>query len=502
MLHFTEFLAISPEVAVTTASCLILLVGSFFKGKHATERLNFYVYTFGILCVILAACLVLNMVLFESFLQQKLLFRRTFVVDCAAVRIKFILLLCSVFCLVYIYDTIVKNKTLSIEFLSLFLFSLVGAMIVVSSNDFLVLYLGLELMSLPLYALIALNNNYKTSVEASFKYFVMGCVSSAILLFGISLLYGLSGSLNFTKVGVFLATNQTIFYHGIFIFCPAMIVTGLAFKFGAAPLHMWVPDVYKGAPVSVVLILGTLPKIAAYGMAYRFLLNIFKESYTLYMVVNMLALLALLSVFVGNLGALTQTHVKRLLGYSAISHIGFLLFGLLAAARGDFFVSSSYYLIVYVISFSGVLACLCSLSSGAGDSVELENITEFSGLFYRSPFVAFMLMLFLFSMIGIPPMAGFYAKFFVFVQLFYFGMGNIVVLLLLLSVVGSYYYLKIIREIFFGTYIKGTQDATKLLSVNTVNLSFFSKSLLVFSAFLIVFLGVFPEYLLNWCVLI
>lgn len=487
MLFFDKFLIMAPEIILTFGACFILLVGSFFKKRFSV--VNFYAYLVGLLCIILS---VLALIWLMSYNSTDCLFRCSFIVDRAALRIKFVLLVFSLFSMIYIYKNVVINDILSIEFITLLLFSIVGGLIVISSGDFLVMYLGLELLSLPIYALITLNNNHTSSIEAAFKYFVMGCVSSALLLFGISLLYGLCGSLSIVQAGYYLSEYTNGIYHGIFILCPVMLYIGLAFKFGAAPLHMWVPDVYKGAPIPIVLIIGTIPKIAAYGILYRFLIMLFDTESCLYMSIHMLAFMALLSLFIGNLGALSQVHIKRLLGYSTISHVGFIFFGFVASIDGgDAFVSSFFYLIIYVLSFSGVAACLCILGSRNN---EIENVSDLKGLFQRSPFLSFMFLIFLFSMIGIPPMAGFYAKFFILLQLFYFGMGNIIVVMLLFSVIGSFYYLTIIREIFFT-------ECDHINNERSVEIGFFVKVLLTGSSALIIFLGIFPGYLLNWCTL-
>jgi NADH-quinone oxidoreductase subunit N len=487
MLVFDRFLIMAPEIIITIGACFILLIGSFFKKRF--YEVNFYTYLAGILCVFFSVGALLWLMSHNS---TDYLFRGSFIIDRAALRMKLILLLFTLFGMVYIYKNIVINEIISIEFIALLLFSVVGGLVVISSGDFLVMYLGLELLSLPIYALITLNSNYVSSIEAAFKYFVMGCVSSALLLFGISLLYGLCGSLNMVQAGYYLSEYTNGIYHGIFILCPVMLYIGIAFKFGAAPFHMWVPDVYKGAPISIVLIIGTVPKIAAYGILYRFLTLLFDTGSCLYMSIHMLAFMALLSLFIGNLGALSQVYIKRLLGYSAISHIGFIFFGFVASVDGgDAFVSSFFYIIVYVLSFSGVAACLCVLGSRGN---EVESVGDLKGLFYRSPFLSFMFLIFLFSMIGIPPMAGFYAKFFILLQLFYFGMGNIIIVMLLFSVIGSFYYLVIIREIFFT-------EPDLVVREHTVEIAFLTKVLLIGSSTVIIFLGVFPGYLLNWCTL-
>ena len=497
-----EFLAIFPESCITILSFFILTLCIFIK----TRRNLFYLVS--VICSLVVFCFcifILLKILYISDVGFNVLYGQVFILDRAAIRQKVAIFIFSFLCLIFIQRQLKYFNLMSAEFLSLFLFSILGSLVVVSSGDFLMLYIGLELSALPIYALIALNNTYKLSYEAALKYFIMGCISSAFLLFGISLIYGLSGTLNFFYNGIYFSDleNFSFIHNNLFYFGPAFIIAGLSFKFGAAPFHMWVPDVYRGATSVVIMIIGTIPKIAAYAMMYRLLSVVFKVGHPLCVCTYMISFIAFVSLFIGNLGAVSQTNIKRLLGYSAISNMGFLFFGFIAGMdlgykEGDSFVSSFFYLYVYLLSFIGFVSILGILSMSINK--EIESIVSFKGLFYRSPGLSVFLLVFLFSLIGFPPLVGFYAKFFIILQLFYYGLGNVIILILLFSVIGAYYYLKIVKEIFFYQEIIVKIEKSKInKKVNLLNVSFIEGFFLVLISILLLLSGIFPELLLKIC---
>ncbi len=497
---YFKFFLILPEICITILSFFILFFGVFI----VKNRKSLF-YTICIVCSLIVFCVcifILLKVLRISVNGYQILHGHRFVLDYVAVYQKIAMFFFSFLCLIFIQKYLKHFNLISTEFLSLFLFSILGSSIVISSGDFLLLYIGIELSAFPIYTLIAMNGVYKMSYEAALKYFIMGCVSSAFLLFGISLIYGLSGTLNFYNNEIYFSNSRDSFIcNGIFYFGPTFIIAGLCFKFGAAPFHMWVPDVYRGTTSAIVMIIGTIPKIAAYAVMCRLLNVIFAVDYSLYACSYMISFVALISLFIGNFGALNQTNVKRLLGYSAISNIGFLFFGFIAGMNlssiyleGDGFFSSFFYLYVYLLSFSGFVFVLNILSVCFNKEIEL--IVEFRGLFYRYPSLSIFLLIFLFSLIGFPPFVGFYAKFFILLQLFYYGLGDVVVFILLFSVIGAYYYLKIVKEIFF--YSKSTM-ILKFEKNEKCFYGFGEKIFLTFLSFVILISGIFPGILIRIC---
>lgn len=322
----------------------------------------------------------------------------------------------------------------------LMLFSLTGMFVLVSGGSLLTLYLGLEMMTLPIYALVAMNREAVTA-EASMKYFVMGALASGMILYGISFLFGAGQTLFITELPQVLGAHA----QDLFLLQMALvfILVGIAFKLGVAPFHMWVPDVYDGAPLPVTLFISTAPKIAAFGMAFLFLEQSFSAMSTLW--VSLLMILAVASLAIGNLFALVQNNVKRLLAYSAIAQIGFVVLGLLAGpALG--YQAALFYLLSYMLMTLVSFGCLTRLS---GQGAEIEQVADLQGLAKVAPGSAFILLLSLFSLTGIPPLLGFYAKFVVLDALLSLGYTTLAVTALIFSVVGAFYYLRIVKVMYF-----------------------------------------------------
>ena len=355
-------------------------------------------------------------------------------------------------------------------------------MIMISSGSFITLYLGLELLALPIYSLIIMNRTYVSS-EASMKYFIMGSIASAIFLFGVSLVYGMTGVVEFRVMSMVIYGGEVFtditLHYGL-----AFVVAGLVFKFGAVPFHMWVPDVYEGSPVVITMFIGTIPKIAALGMAYRLVIEAFgglnEQIDFLFISVGAV------SLFLGNVFAISQIDIKRLLGYSAIAHVGFIFFGLAASDLYDF-GSVIFYVFVYVLSSLGAFGIIILLSS---KDREANFISDLNGLGHYYPLLGIIMMLFLLSLAGIPPTAGFFAKFFVIKSLISYGLFEVALFAVLMSVLGSYYYLKIIKVIFFDNIEK---------EITIDGMSFTGYCFLIFNGFLILFIGIFPEKFLYLC---
>ena len=361
------------------------------------------------------------------------------------------------------------------EFYTLSLFSLLGACVMVSANNFLVIYLGLELMSLSMYALTALRRDHAQSTEAAMKYFVLGALASGFLLYGLSMMYGATGSLDIPRVFEVIGKGQA--NQQVLIFGLVFIVAGLAFKFGAAPFHMWLPDVYHGAPTAVTLLIASVSKLAAFGIAMRLLVE------GLLGLANdwqqMLIVLALASLVIGNFAAIAQTNLKRLLAYSAIGQVGFMLLALAAGvvsgntlSGANAYSSALFYMVTYVMTTLGAFGVVMLLTR---QGFESEEISDLAGLNQRSPWMAAVMALFMFSLAGVPPLVGFYAKLSVLQALVTTNLALhlwLAVAAVLLSLVGAFYYLRIVKVMYFDEpaadahRINGERGVQALLAVN------------------------------------
>ena len=366
------------------------------------------------------------------------------------------------------------------EYYVLGLFGLLGIMVLASGYSLLVSYIGLEILSLSLYAMVAFDRDSSRSAEAAMKYFVLGAIASGTLLYGMSLVYGITGSLLIGEVQTSIAAQSDVV--GLWVGL-AFMVAGVAFKFGAVPFHMWVPDVYDGAPTSVTLYIGTAPKLGALALAVRLLvegsagLASFWEP--------MLAALAVLSLILGNVAAIAQTNIRRMLAYSTISHVGFILLGLVAGSPGGV-QAALFYTIVYVIMAAGTFGFLVMLGSRGQEVNELDDLR---GLWQRSPWFTLMMVLLMISMIGVPPLAGFYAKWWVLSALLNSGYMGLAIVGVLTSVIGAYYYLRVIRLMLFEN---GGAASTTGLPLDL-------KVVFSVNALLLLGIGLFPDRLLELC---
>ncbi|MGV3654284.1 MAG: NADH-quinone oxidoreductase subunit NuoN [Noviherbaspirillum sp.] len=376
------------------------------------------------------------------------------------------------------------------EFYTLALFALIGQMVMISGNNFLSIYLGLELMSLATYALVALRRDYKSSVEAGMKYFVLGALSSGFLLYGMSMLYGATGSLELGEVARAIASgtvNRTVLVFGV-----VFLVSGLAFKLGAAPYHMWVPDVYHGAPTSVTLLLGAAPKLAAFAIVFRLLVEGLWALAVDWQ--QMLIVLSVVSLAVGNITAIAQTNLKRMLAYSTISQMGFMLLGMLggifsgsnAGTAANAYSSALFYAITYVLTTLGTFGVIMLLSR---NGFEAENLEDFKGLNQRSPWFAGVMMILLLSLAGVPPMVGFYAKVAVLQAVLAAGHVWLAVLAVLFSLVGAFYYLRVVRLMYF----EEPADTSRIEAHGDMRMALSANGLAI------LLLGIFPGPLMAIC---
>ena len=380
------------------------------------------------------------------------------------------------------------------EFFTLGLFSLLGAFLMISGHNFLVLYLGLELMTLSSYALVALRRDHATSTEAAMKYFVLGALASGFLLYGLSMLYGATGSLDVTEVFKAIASREV--KHQVLVFGLVFVVAGLAFKLGAVPFHMWLPDVYHGAPTAATLAIGAAPQLAAFAMVIRILVQGLLPLAIDWQ--QMLGVLAVASLLVGNLAAVAQTNLKRMLAFSTIAQMGFLLLALLAGVVGgdkvnaeSAYGSAMFYVVTYVLTTLAVFGVIMLL---AREGFESEEIADLAGLNQRSPLYAGVMAVGMFSLAGVPPLVGFYAKLSV-IEALLSAQGHeylyLALLAVLASLVGAFYYLRVVKVMYFDPVpahvkpaIEATQDVRVVLSLN---------------AGLLLLLGLLPGGLMTLC---
>ena len=408
-------------------------------------------------------------------------FQGMFVADPMSQVLKVAVLLCAAVTLVYGRVYLQDRELLRGEFLSLALFATLGMMVMISAHHFLTLYLGLELLALSLYAMVALQRESVRATEAAMKYFVLGALASGMLLYGMSMLYGATGSLDIARVAASLGSAHSS--QSLAVFGLVFVVAGIAFKLGAVPFHMWIPDVYHGAATPATLFIGAAPKIAAFAFVMRLLAQALGGMGADWQL--MLAILAAASIGLGNVVAIAQTNLKRMLAYSTISHMGFLLLGILVGTDNGY-ASAMFYVLTYVLMTLGAFGMILLLSRAGFEAEELE---DFRGLNRRSKWYAFVMLVVVFSLAGIPPTVGFLAKLSVLQAAFEAGFGYLVVFAVLMSVVGAFYYLRLVKLMYMdepaGTItIAPRADMRVLLSVN---------------ALAVLGLGVVPAPLMDLC---
>lgn len=416
-------------------------------------------------------------------------FSRMYVVDPFASAMKAVVSLGYAVSIVYSRKYLEDRDMFRGEFFLLGMFSLLGQIVMISGNNFLTLYLGLELMSLSLYAVIALRRDATQSNEAAMKYYVLGALASGFLLYGISMLYGATGSLELNEVLHAVGSGHTDDI--VLLFGVVFIVAGVAFKMGAVPFHMWVPDVYQGAPTAMTLLVGGGPKVAAFAWAVRFLVMGLLPLAVDWQ--QMLIILAALSMIVGNITGIVQRNIKRMLAYSAISNMGFVLLGLLAGivdgkatGAASAYSSAMFYSIVYLLTTLGTFGVVMLL---ARRDFEAETLDDFKGLNQRSPIFAFVMMLLMFSLAGIPPTVGFYAKLAVLEATMNAGLTWLAVLAVITSLFGAFYYLRVVKLMYFDA----PQDTAPIQS-HACN-----RALLTLNGLAVLVLGIVPGPLMSLC---
>ena len=453
-----EIVFLIPELALLTLACLILVCDAFSTdpGKLLTYRLAQFS---------LVAVLLLVVYLYPD--DAVSVFHQHFISDPLSAVLKVTICAVSIVVFSYSYDYFEERDTLQGEYFVLGLFAVLGMLIMASAYSMLTVYLGLELMSLSLYAMVAMHKGSKTASEAAIKYFVLGALASGILLYGISILYGASGTLILPELAAHVSARTET--DVLLVFGLVFVVVGIAFKLGAVPFHMWIPDVYEGSPTAVTLFLATAPKVAAFAMAVRLLVDGMEPLHIDWQ--GMLIILSVLSMAAGNIIAISQTNIKRMLAYSTIAHAGFLILGILPGMRLDVgygYAGALFYVIVYAIMSLGAFGVVILLSRKDHESDRLE---DFKGLAERSPWFAFIMLLLMFSLAGVPPFAGFWAKWFVIKEVVAIGHIWLAASAVIFSVIGAYYYLRIVKLMYFDqpehmTEIKASRQMRMALSLN------------------------------------
>jgi NADH-quinone oxidoreductase subunit N len=463
----------APEIFLLAAACVILLIDLFLRDE---QRL--WTFVLSLLALAGASWITAR----TGVSVRTVAWHGTYVADPVGNLLKIVAYGAVAVAFLYSYDYLRKRGLLKGEYFVLGLFALLGIMVLVSANSLVTLYLGVELLALSLYAMVAFNRESGVSAEAAIKYFVLGSIASGCLLYGMSMVYGVTGSLELGKVSeaaAALGPNQIGLLFGL-----AFIIVGVAFKFGAVPFHMWVPDVYHGAPTAVTLFLSSAPKLAAFAMAFRLLAEGLGPMHAGGWG-GMLAIVAMLSIGVGNVVAIAQTNIKRMLAYSTISHVGFILLGIMTGVS-EGYDAALYYTITYVIMSLGGFGMVILLSRAG---FEADSLEDFKGLGARNPWFAAVMLMLMFSMAGVPPFVGFWAKLAVIQAILNAGHAWLAVAAVLFSVVGAYYYLRVVKLMYFDepterAPLEGSGALRFVLSVNGLA---------------VLLLGLFPGLLLAVC---
>ncbi|HSV51510.1 MAG TPA: NADH-quinone oxidoreductase subunit NuoN [Burkholderiaceae bacterium] len=485
MIDKLSLIAVSPEILLVTMACVIALID-----LGVTTRLRNWTYALTMVSLLGVAYFNLDFALVGDTVYA---FGGMVVSDPMGNWLKFFATIAMMVTLVYGRPYAADRDMLrGGEMFTLSMFSLLGMFVMISGSNFLVIYLGLELLTLSSYALVALRRDNATATEAAMKYFVLGALASGFLLYGISMMYGATGSLDLNQVFRAIASRQV--NHQVLVFGLVFIVAGLAFKLGAVPFHMWIPDVYQGAPTAVTLLIGAAPKLAAFGLVMRLLVDGLLPLAIDWQ--KMLTVLAIGSLLVGNLAAIAQSNLKRMLAFSTIAQMGFVLLGLLAGVvNGNTYntqyaySASMFYVITYVLTTLATFGIIMLL---AREGFESEEISDLAGLNQRSPLYAGVMAVCLFSLAGVPPVVGFYAKLSVLQALLASGQAfhiGLAVFAVMMSLIGAFYYIRVVKVMYFdepitATTVSAPADVRAVLSINGA---------------LVLVLGLLPGGLMTLC---
>jgi NADH-quinone oxidoreductase subunit N len=469
----TNLMPVSAEIFLLVMVCVILIADLLIKQSSSRVVTYMLVQLTLVVCSLITVGTHVNGVAY--------VFHNMFVDDLMSDVLKLLTYLAVSMMLIYSRQYLIVRGLFSGEFMVLALFATLGMMVMISANHFLTLYLGLELLSLSLYAMVALQRDSAIATEAAMKYFILGALASGLLLYGMSMLYGATGSLELGAVSNAIQLGQA--NQSLLVFGLVFMVSGLAFKLGVVPFHMWVPDVYHGAPTAMTMLIGSAPKLAAFAFVSRILVEGLQPLVQHWS--GMLIILSIASMAIGNITAIAQTNLKRMFAYSTIAHMGFLLLGLLSGGI-EGYGASMFYAVIYVLMSLGAFGMIMLLSR---EGFEADTLNDFKGLSQRSPWLAFMMLLLMFSMAGVPPTVGFYAKFSVLSAVVQAGHLWLAVAAVMFSLIGAFYYLRIVKLMYFDAPeshapITVGQDTALLISVNGLG---------------VLVLGLLPNMLMTVC---
>ena len=465
-----------PEIFMLSMACIVLLADVFWgQGEKIVCRKLAYWLSL----VTLTGAMILTWQFSPSTTEAA--FNGLFVSDSLSDVLKYFIYGITFVVLVYSREYLEERNLFKGEYFVLVLFSVLGMMIMSSAENFLPMYLGLELLSLSMYAMVAMHRDSREASEAAMKFFVLGAIASGMLLYGMSMIYGGTGSLDLSEISVAIGNYQDD--KTLLIFGLVFIVAGIAFKLGAAPFHMWAPDVYQGAPTAVTMFIGTAPKLAGFALAFRLLVDGLESLGTDWQ--QMLIILAVLSIAIGNVVAISQTNIKRMFAYSAIAHMGYMMLGLITGTP-EGYSASLFYTLTYTIMSAGAFGIIILLSRSGYEADQLDDL---KGLGKRSPLFAFVMLILMFSMAGVPPFVGFWSKWFVLKEIVEVGYVWLAAVAMFFAIIGAFYYLRVVRLMYFDakdemTSVTAPADLKLMLGLNGLS---------------VLLLGLMPGTLLGIC---
>ena len=463
----------SAEIFLVIMICAVLIVDLFVEGEE--RKVTFWLSLASLLGT---ALLVLN----NTPESREFIFDGSYVNDPLAGLLKIASIIMVGVGFIYSRKYLIKNNLMKGEFFLLSLFGLLGMLIMISANSLLIMYLGLETLSLSLYALVAFDRNSSIAAESAMKYFILGAIASGSLLYGISWIYGVTGSLEFNEIALSISQDSSLNSLPLW-FGMAFVVVGIAFKFGAVPFHMWLPDVYQGARTPVTLFIATAPKLAAFALIYRILVDGLGGVQDAWQ--GTIMIVSLLSLILGNVVAIAQTNIKRMLGYSAIGHVGFIFAGIFTGTQIGY-SAALFYSLTYVIMAAGAFGVLIALS----DEEQGDQLEDLKGLSQRNPWLAGIMLFIMLGMAGIPPWVGFFAKLDIINAVVDAGFAGFAVVMVLTSVIGAFYYLRVIWFMYFE----------KALESKAIIVSRDIGAVLSLNGLLVLALGLFPGALMQLCI--
>lgn len=472
----SQFYIALPEIFILLMTCIVLLVDVFISEERR-------ILTFLLVQATLVVAFILTIPQFKAYPVPVAIFSGNYVIDELAVISKLFVYLFSFFSFLYARTYINERKIAQSDYYLLGLIAVLGMSVMCSAYSFLTIYLGLELLSLPLYAMVAMYKASNNATEAAMKYFVLGSFASGLLLYGISILYGVTGSIQINTVAQLLQTRQDI----VPLLAMIFIMAGIIFKFGAVPFHMWVPDVYQGAPTPTTLFIACAPKVAAFAITVRALVQAMPNLQVSWE--HILIVISILSMFFGNVLAIAQYNLKRLLAYSSIAHIGYTLLGVLAGPNStEGYSAAMFYIFTYVLVAAGAFAIITIMSR---EGIELDKLNDYRGLNARNPWLAFMMLLIMFSMAGVPPTVGFIAKLGLLEALVQANLVWLAVLALIFALIGAYYYLRVVMLMYFEEPAEGFNTPVAVSNDMLVAISLNGMAALL--------LGLLPSFFIELC---